>query len=597
MKMTSYRFITAALLLAGLVAARPVHVRAQGALEPPGAPAPTMKTLDQTEPRTPIGEAPYTISAAGSYYLTDNLLGMVTIEADDVTLDLMGYRIRNASGAGISIPAARTNVLIRNGIVSVDANQTALSLSVNFANKNCVAEDVRVVLTGANAIGIMATTGWLIRNCHVRGPGGSGTGISASGASVVRDCRISGFYDGLRLTGTGALVENNLVQGNTQNYDLVAGNQINILLSEIPETLSWPCSVKLAGSLTGTSGYTGITIASDDVTIGLDGHALIGVIGSEEGIRVSGTRRNIAIRNGKLLTWGCEGVRAEAASNILLSGLMARNNGMKSHKLGLWVGDNAIVENCISVGNAAGGIDIGHNGIVRDSMANVNGGYGIYTLTSCQVMHSVANTNGSTGIFVDNGSSVIGCTANYNFQHGIESAGNGTIEACTASYNAYYGISAPDGISVKNCSVYKNLLGGIYVSEGGVVSGCSVLENGNSPDGEAGIWATRENLILGNMVSRNIVGIRLTRYGNRVEGNNVTSNAQYGIQALAYGGGGSCVNNFIVRNTVRGSSTNWYVEAGNKVGTIVNAPDSGLINGDTGGAGVGSTDPWANFTY
>src|SRR6185437_1380639 len=34
----------------------------QGALTPPGGPAPTMKTLSQIEPRTPISSAPFTIN-------------------------------------------------------------------------------------------------------------------------------------------------------------------------------------------------------------------------------------------------------------------------------------------------------------------------------------------------------------------------------------------------------------------------------------------------------------------------------------------------------------------------------------------------------
>jgi len=40
---------------------------AQGSLTPPGAPAPTMKSLDQIEPRTPISSLPFTISSSGSY--------------------------------------------------------------------------------------------------------------------------------------------------------------------------------------------------------------------------------------------------------------------------------------------------------------------------------------------------------------------------------------------------------------------------------------------------------------------------------------------------------------------------------------------------
>src|ERR1700722_17008335 len=40
----------------------------QGSLTPPGAPAPTMLTLSQIEPRTPISSLPFNITRPGSYY-------------------------------------------------------------------------------------------------------------------------------------------------------------------------------------------------------------------------------------------------------------------------------------------------------------------------------------------------------------------------------------------------------------------------------------------------------------------------------------------------------------------------------------------------
>ena len=43
--------------------------RAQGSLTPPGAPAATMRSLDQIEPRLPISSLPFSISQPGSYYL------------------------------------------------------------------------------------------------------------------------------------------------------------------------------------------------------------------------------------------------------------------------------------------------------------------------------------------------------------------------------------------------------------------------------------------------------------------------------------------------------------------------------------------------
>jgi hypothetical protein len=63
-----------------------------GPLDPPGAPG---STDSVRLPGTPISSLPYTINAPGSYYVTRNLSAVsgngITINADDVTLDLMGF--------------------------------------------------------------------------------------------------------------------------------------------------------------------------------------------------------------------------------------------------------------------------------------------------------------------------------------------------------------------------------------------------------------------------------------------------------------------------------------------------------------------------
>jgi len=100
----------------------------QGALTPPGAPAPTMKSLAQIEPRTPISSLPFSITQPGSYYVTTNLYVAsgdgISISAGNVTVDLNGFALTGGGGSGIGIhfspsPAVNeTNVTVRNGSLS-----------------------------------------------------------------------------------------------------------------------------------------------------------------------------------------------------------------------------------------------------------------------------------------------------------------------------------------------------------------------------------------------------------------------------------------------------------------------------------------------
>ena len=118
---------------------------AQGVLTPPpeatagGTPVPTMKTLDQVEPRIPLRSGAtgvvqnvnggFTINAPGSYYLTGNLTVAsgdgIYINADNVTVDLCGYTVASTpdaapGGSGIACdplhgyPGTTSNSYYRN---------------------------------------------------------------------------------------------------------------------------------------------------------------------------------------------------------------------------------------------------------------------------------------------------------------------------------------------------------------------------------------------------------------------------------------------------------------------------------------------------
>ena len=99
---------------------------AQGTLAPPGAPAPTMKTLTQVEPRTAItNSGAVTIFQPGSYYLTTNIAvnsgDAVTITTNGVKLDLNGFTISSTevspAGTGIMLSSGLRNITIANGFI------------------------------------------------------------------------------------------------------------------------------------------------------------------------------------------------------------------------------------------------------------------------------------------------------------------------------------------------------------------------------------------------------------------------------------------------------------------------------------------------
>lgn len=126
MKISNKSVWIAVLLMSCLIASQ-MKTYAQGSLTPPGAPSSVMKTLDQIQPRTPISSVPYTITEPGSYYLTGNLTSTnhgIIIQANNVTLDLMGFTLAGDRGAdeyGVFLDGSGTtpirNVVVRNGNV------------------------------------------------------------------------------------------------------------------------------------------------------------------------------------------------------------------------------------------------------------------------------------------------------------------------------------------------------------------------------------------------------------------------------------------------------------------------------------------------
>jgi parallel beta-helix repeat protein len=595
-----------------------------------------MRSLKQIEPRTPIASLPIAITECGSYYLTDCVNGSpgangIVIQTGGVTLDLNGFTMRGGTGSqnGIVItPQATTGgpILVRNGhlklwgangiMVVAGTNNVPLSigdvlLSLNVGSGVVTADGACVTIQNSIAFknggdgfaigftgldnggtifnscgesnggnGFNIRSGIVVNHCTAlfndehgfRAQGGcnvtgstarrndksgffsrnstivgcvasdnaddgievsassrvennqcednEGAGISVSGVAVrIRKNHIVDNATGLEVAGFEHVIEENVVQENTNNYNVIAGNhRLNILLCEIPESIDWPATVTLAGSLVSEAGEAGITVTSDDVTIDLAGHALIGSVGSPTGIDVAGTS-NVVIRNGTIRNWG--------------------NNGIRS---------------------------TGPNGRFDNLRLTGNGGVGAECGAGSQLLACTASGNGGAGYDLAEDTAIVDCISRANGGAGIASGAANLVEKCQVSSNGGFGIEASVRTTVRNCVVTGNTDSGIHA-----VGTCLVVENNCSDHSAA-------------------AGIETIGGFNRIDGNLVTEN-HTGLDISSSG-------NLIVRNTVTGStSNNFDIASNNKVGPVVSVPTSGAVIGNSGGTGVGTTDPWANLSY
>jgi parallel beta-helix repeat protein len=225
---------------------------------------------------TQISSLPYTISDQGFYYLASNLTfkgttgNGITVNASDVTLDLMGFCL-NGPGKeagvhrGISIPENQSNVEIRNGslsnwetgivsfsegicngvrVIAIRVRETkydGISLSAAASGTNHLVMGCSVMLAGGN--GILAGNGslvkgnhiarnnghgiWVLPGCTVEGnvtQSNGGNGIkSSSGCTITRNTAYSNTGMGI-LTDNDCTIVNNTTDGLTKGSNCTDAN-------------------------------------------------------------------------------------------------------------------------------------------------------------------------------------------------------------------------------------------------------------------------------------------------------------------------------------------------------------------------------------
>ncbi len=211
--------------------------RAEG-LAPPGPTRPV--SLRDIEPRTPIHTAdiPLTITEPGSYYLVEDITwpgvdDAITIGADDVTIDLMGFTLRLGGvpgGASGIVSAGGQNLVVRNGTIA-DCYPSGIDIGGSALIQNVLVENSWL-------FGIHAGSESMILDSRVTH---SGVGIDVGDNSVIRGCALRFNERGI-YAGRSVRISDTIVTG-ASIFGISAGEHCTVSECTVDGSAQWAIRV------------------------------------------------------------------------------------------------------------------------------------------------------------------------------------------------------------------------------------------------------------------------------------------------------------------------------------------------------------------
>ena len=465
-----------------------VSLRAQGDLSPPGAPTPTMKSLQQVEPRTVINKLPGDVSAVviikgpGSYYLTSDLAGtpgkdtIRIVSAGRVTVDLNGFALTNtgADRSAFVTAAANDGVLIRNGTIQAEGGTTTRAISGD--GNRVVCEDLAIVgSSGADLVALSADS--IVRRCRV-----AEGGIKLGDRSSVVDSLVAATTNASITVGDDGSVSG--VKFTTNRAALTVGKRGLITDCQV-NAGGGPTLFGLGGNVVQTGSAS--VVRRCTVSAGIVAGNAIGV---GPGSLVEGCRVLSAFR---------EGILSNGADDVTVVDSSVQGNGRR----GIVLGSNARVRDCVVNGSGGDGIAVEENSLVTGCTISGVGGAGaggsgiISTFENVAVSRCVVRgTAGGPGISIVNGSVTDCDVSGTTGGAGIQVTRTSRVERNRSTENGTTSPANPqDGLKVIGAN--NRVEGNHLVNNAGI--GLEITSTG-------AINSNTGNLVIGNHARGNSAG-------------------------------------------------------------------------------------------
>lgn len=366
--------------------------------------------------------------------------------------------------------------------------------------------------------------------------------------------------------------------------------------------ISQPGSYYLTGDVVNTTSGHSILISADHVTIDLNGFSIRGNFSNISGIAVSGSRTNLAIRNGTIQGHGNYGINLVNASGVLISDIRATGN----LTVGVHPGKRAVLTNVVCSGGAYGfHLGSAQECILTNCIASETtssgfaAGSGRITFVNC-----IASSTGGSGFVLPAQSQARGCTSTNNSGYGFDVTGiRAVLQDCIAESNLLGGYNVQfSGARMTRCSAGQNGNGATKYS-GFLINGqsaeldeCAAIGNGLAGFQFSAVKATMRDCLASSNAGRGIhttVSTAALRvFGSRFEGNTIGAEVGTGsiFEQCAFvsnTGGGIQVNgngNAIIRGCQFISNGATSLAIGN--GTVV---EDCVVAGSVGSGITGGT--------